>query len=57
MELTTEALAQRVGVKAPSIRSRVCKTGHYFGLTPQKLSNGRLLWPANSLELLKRSEV
>ncbi len=50
---TTELLAKKLGILPQSIRSRVCKTGSYFGITPQKLANGRLLWPANSLDLLK----
>ncbi len=49
---TTETLAIELGLKANSIRSRVCRTGHYFGLTPTKLPNGRLLWPADSVERL-----
>lgn len=50
--LTTEALAARFLVKPSSIRSAYCRDGHYFGLRPTKLPNGRLLWPADSLEAL-----
>lgn len=52
MDITTEALATRIGIKAASIRHRVCTTGSYFGLTPVKLPNGRLLWPGDSKERL-----
>jgi len=45
----TEQLASSIGIKASSIRTRLCKTGSYFGLKPQKLSNGRLLWPSDSV--------
>lgn len=48
----TEALATEIGVKPSSIRTRLCKIGHYFGLRPRKLANGRLLWPSNSVDLL-----
>lgn len=53
MEITTEALAQRLGIKAQSIRARVCRTGSYFSLRPSKLPNGRLLWPGDAPERLK----
>jgi hypothetical protein len=48
--ITTEELAGHVGIKAASIRSRLCKFGHYFGLRPQKLINGRLLWPRDAAQ-------
>lgn len=53
METTTEALAVGLGIKAQSIRARVCRTGSYFGLRPTKLPNGRLLWPADAIQRLK----
>ncbi len=52
---TTEALADRLGIKPQSLRARVCRTGSYFGLRPLKLPNGRLLWPADSIERLKQA--
>jgi hypothetical protein len=52
MKITTEQLAQNLGLKPESIRSRVCRTGEYFGLRPEKLVNGRLLWPADSADRL-----
>lgn len=50
--LTTEALARVVGIKPQSIRVALCNKGHYYGLRPTKLPNGRLLWPADALERL-----
>ena len=50
--ITTEQLAAPIGVKPQSIRVRLCQTGSYFGLTPNKLPNGRLLWPADSVARL-----
>lgn len=47
--LTTEALAAQFFVKPGSIRSAYCRDGHYFGLRPTKLPNGRLLWPADAV--------
>lgn len=44
--LTTEEFAKLNGVKAPSVRTRLCTSGEYFGVKPIKLPNGRLLWPA-----------
>ena len=52
MKITTEQLAQNLGLKPESIRSRVCRTGEYFGLRPEKCINGRLLWPADSQDRL-----
>lgn len=50
--LTTAALAGAIGIKPESIRVRLCRRGDYFGITPQKLANGRLLWPADAVEKL-----
>jgi hypothetical protein len=52
MKLTTERLAEKIGVKAASIRVHLCRHGSYFGLRPVKLPNRRLLWPSDSLERL-----
>jgi len=50
--VTTESLAETIGVKPTSIRVRLCRTGSYFGLRPIKLPNGRLLWPADAIDRL-----
>jgi len=50
--ITTERLADFLGIRPNSIRIRLCRTGSYFGLLPAKLPNGRLLWPADSIERL-----
>ena len=52
MKQTTEQFAKNVGVKPESVRSRVCRTGEYFGIRPEKLVNGRLLWPADAADRL-----
>lgn len=33
-------------VKPGSVRARICKTGSYFGVFPQRLASGRLVFPA-----------
>jgi len=33
-------------------RSALCRAGHYLGLVPVKLPNGRMLWDAQSVHLL-----
>lgn len=56
--LTTEQLASQLGGQPSSIRTRLCKTGSYYGIKPYKLPNGRLLWPADAVkELIEGSNV
>jgi hypothetical protein len=38
------------GVKEQSVRARYCRFGSYFGITPRKLKNGRLMWPHTQVE-------
>lgn len=44
--LSCEEFAALNQVKAQSVRSRLCRTGSYFGVVPRKLVNGRLAFPA-----------
>lgn len=50
--ITTERLAELIGLRPQSIRSRMSRTGSYFGLLPRRLANGRLLWPDDSIRRL-----
>lgn len=50
--LSTEELSRLVKVKPTSIRSALSTHGHYYGITPTKLPNGRLLWPYEQVEVL-----
>jgi len=50
MDRTTQALATRLGIQPQSIRARLSRTGSYFGVRPQTLPNGRLLWPIDAFE-------
>ena len=42
--LTTQELAGLFGVQAATVRRAHCLNGHYLGLRPTKLNNGRLRW-------------
>lgn len=50
--LTTPELAQAIGIRPDSLRVHLCRRGSYYGLRPTRLPNGRLLWPADSVERL-----
>lgn len=50
--LTTEALAEGTGHKSQTLRAAYCKNGHWCGIRPAKLPNGRLLWPADAIARL-----
>ena len=54
--MTTIQFSAQIGSKPESIRVRLCQTGSYFGVTPRKLPNGRLLWPADAAEQLLGKE-
>lgn len=52
MGFSTEQLAQILHLKPQSLRAAICRDGHYFGLVPRKMPNGRLIWPSDALERL-----
>jgi len=54
--LTTEVMADTVGVQAQSVRKRYSQTGTYFGLKPVKLPNRRLMWDADAVAKFLRGE-
>lgn len=43
--LDTDQFAAINGVKAQTVRKRLCEFGSYFGVTPRKLASRRLMWP------------
>lgn len=45
-QVTTEDFARLNNVAPQSLRAALCRKGSYFGVTPTKLANGRLVWPA-----------
>lgn len=50
--LSTEALAERLGIKPQTLRANLCRNGHYFGIRPVKLPNRLLRWPADAVDRL-----
>ncbi len=53
----TDEAAARLRVKPHTLRSGLCRAGHYFGVVPVKARNRFLLWPADQIEALARGEV
>ncbi|MCJ8501031.1 hypothetical protein [Desulfatitalea alkaliphila] len=54
--LPTSKFAESLGVKNDSVRRGLCVKGHYLGVRPVKLPNGRLMWPAKAVEQLLQLE-
>jgi hypothetical protein len=50
--VTTNELAEKIGIQHTSIHRRVCTTGSYYGIRPTRLVNGRLIWPDDAVEQL-----
>jgi hypothetical protein len=55
-KLTTEELAARFSVRPQTPRASFCRQGHWMGLVPIKLPNGRLLWDAAEVEALSAGQ-
>ncbi len=51
-KITTHELADMLRVEQQTVRASYCRNGHYLGLRPLKLSNGKLLWDLTSAERL-----
>ncbi len=45
-ELSTDEFAKLNHVKPNTVRQRLCNTGSFYGVKPQKLATRRTLWPA-----------
>lgn len=56
-QLTTEQLAEQLHIKPNTVRTKLCKDGHVFGIKPTKLPNGRLLWSADAVNALLNTEA
>ncbi len=54
---STDELAAALKVRPNTPRSGLCRDGHYLGLRPTKLPNGRLLWDAEAVDALLDGEV
>lgn len=46
--VSTEALADKLGVKPQTLRAALCRNGHYYGIRPVKMPNRLLRWPADA---------
>lgn len=55
--ISTEQFAEKLHIKPNTVRTKLCKDGHVFGLKPTKLPNGRLLWSVEAVEALLNGEV
>jgi hypothetical protein len=55
--LTTEELAALFGAAPQTPRASLCRIGHWMGMRPVKLPNGRLLWNAAEAERLASGGV
>jgi len=56
-KLSTEVTAARFWVEPQTLRASLCRNGHYMGMRPVKLPNGRLLWDAQEVERLASGGV
>jgi hypothetical protein len=54
--ITTNQLAPTLGVKPNTIIRSLCVNGHYLGMKPRKLPNGRLLWSVADRDRLLHGE-
>ncbi len=54
--LSTEQAAAALHVRPQTLRSAMCRDGHYFGITPVKLPNRMLAWPAEAIDALLTGE-
>ena len=55
--ITTEELAALLRIVPQTPRASLCRFGHYMGMRPVKLPNGRLLWNASDVARLTSGEV
>ena len=51
--LNTSQFAKAFGVKGSTVRRGLCVNGHYMGMRPRKLPNGRLIWDAEPVRQLR----
>jgi hypothetical protein len=56
-KLDTAEAAERLRIRPQTLRRALCLQGHYYGMRPVKLPNGRLLWDAADLDRLTAGEV
>lgn len=49
---STNAAAQKLDLKAQTLRAALCRDGHYMGVVPRKRGNRFLAWPADQIDRL-----
>jgi len=50
--VSTAQFAKILGIQSKSIVRYLCINGHYLGIKPRKLPNGRLMWPVAKIQTL-----
>lgn len=50
--LNTSEAAKVFRIQPTTLRTAVWRDGAYYGITPIKMPNGRLLWPADAVHAL-----
>lgn len=56
-KLDTAEAADLLRIRPQTLRRALCLQGHYFGMRPTKMPNGRLLWDSAELDRLTAGEV
>lgn len=51
-KISTSKATDTLGAKPQTARASLCLRGHWLGMRPVKLPNGRLLWDADEVERL-----
>lgn len=54
---STEEAASKLCAASQTPRASLCRLGHWLGMRPVKLPNGRLLWDADEVERLAAGEA
>jgi len=55
--ISTSDLAYTFGVKSTTIHRTLCIKGHYMGIRPIKLPNGRLLWAKDAIQKIMKKTI
>lgn len=50
--MNTRELASRLGKQPQTLYAAICRNGSYYGIRPEKLPDGALLWPDDTVERL-----
>lgn len=46
-----------LGVKSTTIHQNLCLKGHYMGIRPIKLPNGRLMWSKEEIQHIMENNI